>query len=143
MSIRATLVLGMLAVFSIAPAIASAQQPKASGETVTLAFRHAIPNVPGKSIVGVVVRYPPGGKSRPHHHAPSAFITAYVLSGAIRSQVNNQPERMYRTGESWTEPPGAFHRVSENASPTEPASLLAIFIVDSNEKNLTTSDRSK
>jgi quercetin dioxygenase-like cupin family protein len=37
-------------------------------------FEHVIPNVEGKSMVAVVVTYPPGGKSLAHHHARSAFI---------------------------------------------------------------------
>lgn len=110
-------------------------------ETIAPAFRQAIPNVPGKSLVAVVVRYEPGAKSAPHRHGRSAFITGYVLTGAIRSQVNDEPARLYRAGASWTEAPGAHHAVSENASTTEPASLLAIFVVDSAETELTTVDR--
>ena len=83
---------------------------------------------------------PPGGKSGSHRHAGSAFIYARVLPGAIRSQVNDEPVRVYQTGESWHEVPGAHHRVSENASDREPASLLAVFVVDSGDKPLTTPD---
>ena len=43
-------------------------------------------NVPGKSLEAVTVSYPPGAKSGAHHHAKSAFIMAYVISGALRSQ---------------------------------------------------------
>jgi quercetin dioxygenase-like cupin family protein len=107
-------------------------------ETIVPAFSNPISNIPGKSLMAVVVSYPPGGKTPPHMHAKSAFITGYVLSGAIRSKVDNGNERVFRTGESWTEKPGAHHGMSENASATKPASLLAIFVVDSNEKNLTT-----
>lgn len=78
-------------------------------------------NVPGKSLEAVSVRYPPGAKSGAHHHAKSAFIMAYVISGAIRSQVEGEPARVYRAGETWSEPPGAHHTISENASATEPA----------------------
>jgi quercetin dioxygenase-like cupin family protein len=98
--------------------------------------------MPGKSLIGVVVNYPPGGATPAHHHAPPSFITAYVLSGAIRSQVNDGKVQVFHTGESWTEPPGAHHQISENASATEPASLLAIFVVDANDTAaLTTLER--
>jgi quercetin dioxygenase-like cupin family protein len=107
------------------------------------AFNEAIPNIPGKTLTGVVVNYAPGQKSRPHHHAPSAFIMAYVLSGAVRSQVDDGPVTVYHAGESWYEKPGAHHVVSENASDTEPATLLAIFVLDSSEKTLTTPDPAK
>ena len=55
---------------------------------VTLVYEHALPNVPGKSIKGVLVEYGPGGSSSAHTHAKSAFIYATVLEGAIRSSVN-------------------------------------------------------
>ena len=109
--------------------------------TVSPAFKEAIANIPGKSIVAVTVEYPPGGKSGAHHHAKSAFITGYVLSGEIRSQVDDGPVKTYKAGEHFTETPGAHHRVSENASDTEPAKLLAIFVVDSDDAPLTMPDK--
>jgi quercetin dioxygenase-like cupin family protein len=87
------------------------------------------------------VTYPPGGKSPSHRHAGSAFVYAHVLSGAIRSQVNEEPARVYRIGEGFSEVPGSHHRVSENASGREPASLLAVFIVDFKDKSLTMPDQ--
>src|SRR5688572_352965 len=108
------------------------------GETVTPHFEHVIPNIPGKSLVAVVVDYAPGGASPAHIHAKSAFIFAYVVSGAIESQVNDGPKRVYRAGESFFETPGSSHPVSRNASDTEPAKLLAVFIVDTDDKELTT-----
>jgi quercetin dioxygenase-like cupin family protein len=97
-------------------------------------------NIPGKSVEGVAVSYPPGAKSAPHHHAESAFIVAYVISGAIRSQVEGEPARVYHAGETWVEDPGARHTISENASATEPAELLAVFLVDTGDGPLTTDD---
>ena len=105
---------------------------------VTLVYEHALPNVPGKSIKGVLVEYAPGGSSSAHTHAKSAFIYATVLEGAIRSSVNDGPVVTYRTGQSFSEMPGDRHSVSENASKTEPAKLLAVFVVDTDEKVLTT-----
>ena len=105
---------------------------------VTLVYEHALPNVPGKSIKGVLVEYGPGGTSSAHTHPKSAFIYATVLEGAIRSSVNNGPAVTYRAGESFSEMPGDRHSVSENASKTEPAKLLAVFVVDTDEKELTT-----
>ncbi|MFP3566372.1 cupin domain-containing protein [Paraburkholderia sp. SIMBA_030] len=107
-------------------------------EIVKPNFEQAIPNVPGKSLVAVEVQYPPGAASVPHVHAKSAFIYAHVVSGAIESKVNDGEVRVYNAGESWSEPPGARHPVSRNASKTEPAKLLAVFVVDSNDKELTT-----
>lgn len=126
----AAMALGMTAVH------ADAEEP----EQVKTAFEHAIPNIPGKSLVAVVVSYAPGGKSPSHHHAGSAFIYAHVLSGAIRSQVGDEQAKVYRVGEGFYELPGQHHRVSENASDSEPASLLAVFVVDTKDAPLTTPD---
>jgi quercetin dioxygenase-like cupin family protein len=110
----------------------------AEAETVTKNFEAAIPNIPGKSLIAVEVNYAPGAASLPHTHAKSAFIYAYVISGAIESKVNEGETRIYRAGESWSEPLGAIHSISRNASKTEPAKLLAVFVLDTNDKALTT-----
>ena len=126
---------------NVCAAIAIAAMPLAAhgaDETVTPRFAQAIPNVPGKSMIAVVVDYAPGGASPSHVHAKSAFIFGYVLSGDIESQVNDEPRRVYHAGESFYETPGARHTVSRNASKTEPAKLLAVFVVDSDDKPLTT-----
>jgi quercetin dioxygenase-like cupin family protein len=107
-------------------------------ETVTPNFKAAIPNIPGKSLIAVEVNYAPGQASPPHTHAKSAFIYAYVVSGAIESKVNNGPAHIYHAGESWSEAPGAIHSISRNASKTEPAKLLAVFVLDTNDTVLTT-----
>jgi quercetin dioxygenase-like cupin family protein len=111
-----------------------------SSEEVKPVFEHAIPNIDGKRMVALVVTYPPGGKSTPHHHAGSAFIYAHVLSGAIRSQVDDEPAKVFQVGEGFYEVPGSHHRISENASNRNPASLLAVFIVDSKDTPLTIPD---
>ena len=109
-------------------------------ETVSVGADVPIPNLPGKRLVTHIVEYPPGVSSAAHHHAPSAFIYAYVLSGEIRSQVDGEAARIYRAGETWFEKPGAYHRVSANASDTEPARLLAVLVVDAADKQLVIPD---
>ena len=100
-----------------------------TGDDVHPVFSGALPNVPGKVLSAVVVNYAPGGKSEAHHHAGSVF--AFILSGAVRSEVTpGGPVKVYKAGESFFEAPGSSHLVSENASTTEPASLLAVFIAD-------------
>jgi quercetin dioxygenase-like cupin family protein len=109
-----------------------------AAQTTTKKFEAAIPNIPGKSLIALEVDYGPGAASVPHTHAKSAFIYAYVISGAIESKVNDGETRIYGPGESWSEPPGAMHSISRNASNTEPAKLLAIFVLDTNDDHLTT-----
>ena len=102
--------------------------PAAGGHDRTV-FSAQLPNVPGKTLTAIVVEYGPGGSSPAHRHAGSVF--AYVLSGQIRSENSaTGPVRVYRAGETFFEPPGSTHLVSANASDTEPASLLAVFVAD-------------
>lgn len=115
-----------------------AEPPTSKNAKVTLVYQHELPNVPGKSIKGVLVEYGPGGSSPGHTHPKSAFIYATVLEGAILSQVNDGPVTTYRAGQSFSEMPGDRHVVSANASQTNPAKLLAVFVVDTNETELTT-----
>ena len=115
----------LLAATLLAP-MAAAVLPSAAAEPtgtdVSRVFGIQLPNVPGKSLTAVVVRYAPGAASPSHHHAGSVF--AYVLSGVIRSQVSaGGPAKDYKAGETFFEPPGSDHLVSANASTTEPASL--------------------
>ena len=130
-----------LAVLSAASVPAWAQHDQhvegSKAAKVSLVYDHVLPNVPGKSMKGVLVEYGPGGFSAGHTHAKSAFIYATVLEGAIRSQVNNGPVTTYEAGQSFSELPGDRHGVSANASVTEPAKLLAVFVVDTNETELT------
>jgi quercetin dioxygenase-like cupin family protein len=125
----------------LAPAAHAEPTPQNSGQTPVIRKVFDQPtNVPGKSLEAVTVSYPPGAESGAHHHANSAFIMAYVISGAIRSQVEGEPERVYHAGETWSEAPGAHHTTSENASATEPAELLAVFLIDAGDGPLTTDD---
>jgi mannose-6-phosphate isomerase-like protein (cupin superfamily) len=74
-------------------------------EQVKPVFEHLLPNTEGKSMIAVVVTYPPGAKSPAHHHARSAFIYAYVLSGAIRSQVEISPPKSTTSAKASTSCP--------------------------------------
>ena len=134
-----TLIVSLLAAAGLA--VTGAAAAHGAAETVKPNFSHAIPNIPGKSLIAVEVDYAPGGASKAHVHAKSAFIYAYVVSGSIDSKVNDGPERVYKAGESFHEEPGSRHGVSRNASKTQPAKLLAVFVVDSDDKNLTTYDQ--
>ena len=55
-----------------------ADAPKSKNAKVPLVYQHELPNVPGKSIKGVLVEYGPG-----HHHHP---LRAYPARGAVKDQ---------------------------------------------------------
>jgi quercetin dioxygenase-like cupin family protein len=89
---------------------------------------YALPNVPGKRVTMVRVFYGPGGFTRAHRHAGS--VTAYITKGEVRSQLAGGPVETFKAGQSFFEPPGATHLISANASDTEPAELMAVFVAD-------------
>jgi quercetin dioxygenase-like cupin family protein len=97
-------------------------------DTVEPIASYALPNVPGKRVTIVRVFYGPGGFTRAHRHAGS--VTAYVTKGEIRSQLGGGPVETFQVGQSFFEPPGTTHLVSANASNTEPAELIAVFVAD-------------
>ncbi len=136
---KKTALLMTVAVALLATSLAA--QEIAPGANVSVVFDQELPNVPGKSMRAVLVDYAPGAGSPSHRHPSSAFIYARVLEGAIRSKVNDEPERTYKAGESWTEKPGDHHQVSHNASDTETGKLLAIFVVDTADKKIVIPDK--
>lgn len=126
-------VCAVIAIVGVHSGIAADQGPK-----VTVVYNHTLPNVPGKSIKGILVEYGPGVATPGHTHPRSAFIYATVLEGAIRTSVNDGPVVTYHAGQNFSEMPGDRHTLDENASKTEPAKLLAVFVVDTDEKELLT-----
>jgi quercetin dioxygenase-like cupin family protein len=112
----------------IAPLCASSAPTGSSLDTVEPIGSYALPNVPGKRVTIVRVFYGPGGFTRAHRHAGS--VTAYVTKGEIRSQLGGGPLETFKVGQLFFEPPGATHLVSANASTTEPAELIAVFVAD-------------
>lgn len=112
----------------IEPLCASSAASGSPLDTVEPIGSYALPNVPGKRVTIVRVFYGPGGFTRAHRHAGS--VTAYVTKGEIRSQLAGGVIETFKVGQSFFEPPGAVHLVSANASNTEPAELIAVFVAD-------------
>jgi quercetin dioxygenase-like cupin family protein len=114
---------------NVAEPLCAVSDPSGSAlDTVEPIGSYALPNVPGKRVTIVRVFYGPGGFTRPHRHAGS--VTAYISKGEIRSQLAGGPVETFKVGQSFFEPPGATHLVSANASNTEPAELIAVFVAD-------------
>ncbi len=112
---------------------ADAAPPQPPSETLTPLFEQALPNVPGKTFTSAIVSFEPSGRAAPPRHG-DAFVYAYVLEGTVRSQLEGEPPRVYRQGETWSELPGAHHVATENTSSTEPAKLLVVFIATTGEQ---------
>src|SRR5881409_1417534 len=68
------------------------------GETSHVQFSRALPNASGKSLTTVIVELAPGASAAPHRHG-EAFVYSYVLSGTVRSQLEDGPPTTYEAGD--------------------------------------------
>ncbi|KAK3710113.1 hypothetical protein LTR37_010544 [Vermiconidia calcicola] len=92
------------------------------------ACQHKLADAPEWTIISLEVSYPPDGSTPPHRHG-GANVFAYVLEGEVLSGMNDEEPEICRPGESWYEPPGCRHRVSDNNSTTERAKFMATFLI--------------
>jgi quercetin dioxygenase-like cupin family protein len=105
---------------------AGAQTPPAAAPRPPV-FKGDLPNLTmdGWDVTVSTVDYTPGRVGTVHHHA--GFVLAYVLEGAVITKISGQgEEKTYTAGQMFYEPPGSTHEVSNNASQTQPAKLLAM-----------------
>ena len=109
---------------------ATSNQAHETGENIRVAISQTLPRMDGDHLEAkaIEVTYQPGASSPAHSHP--CPVLAYVAEGTIRSQVNDEPERVYKVGETFYEAPNGVHQVSANASQTEPAKLIAFFVCD-------------
>jgi quercetin dioxygenase-like cupin family protein len=139
--IGAAFLAGMLAVFSVFAAwfllkhqvhsdAMHATSVSRPATIVTPLSCEKLEDIPGKSVTTVSVVFPANAYTPAHRHPGS--VTVYVVRGTVRSQLSGGPAVTYTAGGTWFEPPGALHLFAENASSTEPAEVLAIFIADEN-----------
>jgi quercetin dioxygenase-like cupin family protein len=112
-----------------APATSTAAAPPPQASVL---LQEALPNAEGKTFTSQVVDFPPGAAAAPHRHG-QAFVYAYVLQGTVRSQVDDKPATTYHQGEYWSEQPGAHHVIAANASMTELAKLLVVYVSNSGD----------
>jgi quercetin dioxygenase-like cupin family protein len=117
----------IMTVAATLPRTAVAQSAPAGGaSTRRELIKQRLPGEPQRDISLVEVTYPLGAGSPSHMHANG--VMAFVVSGTVASQVGDGPEQTFHAGDAWWEPEGAIHRVSRNASTTQTATLLAIYI---------------
>ena len=138
-TISRTLPVAMDAISTIPAPLCADNMSGSSLNKVEVIASHALSNVPGKRVTVVRVSYGPGGFTPPHRHGGS--VTAYITKGVVRSQLKGGPLETFEVGQSFFEPPGATHIVSANASNTEPAELIAVFVADEGAELTTLLDR--
>lgn len=99
--------------------------------TVAELMTRDLDGTPNKEALMITVTYLPGGASLPHRHDAQVFV--YVLEGAMTMQVDGSAPVTVGPGQTFYEGPHDVHRVSANASQTEPAKIL-VFMVKSKGK---------
>ena len=93
---------------------------------VTSLMSRDLSDIPGKEGDMLIVEYPPGAVDPVHRHNANAFI--YVLEGSVVMQVKGGEAVTLQSGQTFYEGPNDIHVVGRNASKTEPAKLLVVFV---------------
>lgn len=107
--------------FALLATGSAAQQSSAN-----ILFQTDLPDIEGREAVVLEVVYPPGVASASHRHNAHTFV--YVLEGSVVMAVAGGEEQTLVAGETFYESPSDIHSVSRNASNTEPARILVVFI---------------
>jgi quercetin dioxygenase-like cupin family protein len=124
--------------FAAAPAWSQTTTVPVNGRALESVLAEKLSIAPGKVLTAQIVHYPPGGASKSHYHDADVF--AFVLSGKILSASDGGEAKVYNVGEGRFERRGQHHEISKNASATEPASMLVVFIANEGA-TLTTFDK--
>ena len=125
-----TVIFMTIALASIVP-VAVADSPKSAGSVQEL-LHQPLPNMSQPDVVVITVDYPPGASTPPHEHPGATY--AYVLKGAVVSQLGDEQPHTYTEGQLWSETPHQRHVLSRNASATDPARLLVFFVAPHGEE---------
>ena len=100
----------------------AAQEPA----KVTTLMSRDLTDLPGKEGTMLIVEYAPGGADPVHRHNAHAFV--YVLEGTVIMQVEGAEPVTLHPGQTFYEGPNDVHLVGRNASNTEPAKFLVVFV---------------
>ncbi|VVE77275.1 cupin domain-containing protein [Pandoraea sputorum] len=103
--------------------VANAAPPQ---PVVSELMEKALPDIPGKDALMLIVDYPPGAQDPVHRHNAYGFV--YVLEGSIVMQVKGGKEVTLTAGQTFYEGPEDVHTVGRNASKTKPARFLVMLI---------------
>jgi len=84
--------------------------------------------VPGSNyeVVTAIVTIQPGFKAGRHNHP--GVVQAQVLEGEFMLQLDGEPEKVFKAGQSLEVPDKAIH--NEGAVGSVPAKLIAVYVVE-------------
>jgi len=108
-------------------ALTSAQQPpNPSSVARTELLKQVLPAGNFRNVQAVVIELGPTAAAPRHRH--DVAVLAYVLEGTVENQFGGGAIFTHKAGDSWWEAPGTVHDVARNASRTERARLLVVYI---------------
>jgi len=113
--------------FVLCSSVAGTPSPRPTS-VVTVVQSEPLVDMPGKRITTLLVHYAPRAATPKHTHGGA--VTAYVLTGQVRSQLNAGPMGAFHQGDMFYEPVGTIHTFIENPSSDEPAEILATIVHD-------------
>ncbi|GGY98257.1 cupin domain-containing protein [Streptomyces poonensis] len=95
------------------------EQPRSEAwKTALTVLQEATPPVipEGAHVMTVRIEFPPGDPGTPPHRHPGGPAFGYVLEGEMRFELEGEPERIVRAGETFWEPGGdVIHYQDGNA----------------------------
>ena len=89
-------------------------------------------DLPGWEVRLYQITYPPGADASNHSH-PVVGV-GFILEGSMISAFDDDPEETFVAGQSFVDP-ASFHRVSRNASDTEPFKFIIAYTVRTGQPN--------
>lgn len=110
----------------VAPLTSAQQPPGVSPVTRTELLKQVLPAGNFRNVQAVVIELLPAAAAPRHRH--DVAVLAYVLEGTVENQFDGGAILTHKAGDSWWEAPGTVHDVARNASRTERARLLVVYI---------------
>lgn len=117
---------------SVAPLTSAQQPPSASLVTRTELLKQVLPTGNFRNVQAVIIELGPAAGAPRHRH--DVAVLAYVLEGIVENQFDGGAILTHKLGDSWWEAPGTVHNVARNASKTEHARLLIVYIGEEGKK---------
>jgi quercetin dioxygenase-like cupin family protein len=116
---------------SEAPTTSTTAAPRSTAwqTAVTVLQQARPPFVPDEAeVVTIVVELPPGDPGTPPHRHPGPAF-GYMLEGEMRFEIEGQPERVVRAGETFWEPGGDTIHYQDGNNRTDVRSRCTVTLI--------------
>jgi quercetin dioxygenase-like cupin family protein len=118
--------LSCILTLSGAPRASAQQPPSATPVTRIELLKQVLPPGDFRNVQAVIIELGAGAAAARHRH--DVAVLAYVLEGTVENQFDGGAIVTHKSGDTWWEVPGTIHNVARNASTTQRARLLVVYI---------------